>query len=192
MTPSSSALDNHYYDVAADPSAYPRQRLLFSDRLLSNGSATAGMFERFRTGQAAWVAAFAAQYQEMTLLGVSTGGSGYGLNDGWRAPAFYSILLRSLMVFTFSLLVSEFSARGRAARRQRSLFSAEHCCAYKSHTRNTCQVRRVRRVPASGCQQRQPPRILPAPPRLLPLGACTAGAAVQGLGCSFYWSTRLS
>ncbi len=186
MTPSSSALDNHYYDVAADPAAYPRQRLLFSDRLLSNGSATAGMFERFRTGQAAWAAAFAAQYQEMTLLGVSTGGSGYGLNDGWRAPAFDSKVFCSLMVFKFSLPAFEVLARGRAARRQRSLFFAEHCCAYKPHTRSACQVRRVRRVPASGRQQRQPPRILPAPPRLLPLGACTAGAAVKGLGCRFY------
>ena len=82
MTPSSRTLDNHYYDVAADPGAYPGQRLLFSDRLLHNGSATAGQFETFRTGQSAWAAAFAAQYQEMTMLGVQPS-QGYGVNSGW-------------------------------------------------------------------------------------------------------------
>lgn len=85
MTPDSSTLDNHYYDVAADPGAYPRQNLLFSDRLLANGSATSDLFESFRTGQSAWAAAFAGQYQEMTLLGVSTDGSGYSVNGGWCA-----------------------------------------------------------------------------------------------------------
>jgi hypothetical protein len=137
MTPSSSALDNHYYDVAANPTAYPRQRLLFSDRLLSNGTATAGLFESFRTGQAAWAAAFAAQYQEMTLLGVSTGGSGYGLNDGWRAPALTFIVCAPWLSSKFCLSVCKFlfpSARGGAARRQRSLFFAEHCSACKPHT----------------------------------------------------------
>lgn len=87
MTPSSSTLDNHYYDVAANPGNYPDQRLLLSDRLLHNGSATSGQFETFRTDQSAWAASFASQYQEMTLLGVSTDGSGYGVNGGWCAHA---------------------------------------------------------------------------------------------------------
>ena len=82
MTPSSRTLDNHYYDVAANPAAYPLQRLLFSDRLLVNGSATAGQFEAFRTDQSAWAAAFAQQYQEMTMLGVQPS-QGYGVNSGW-------------------------------------------------------------------------------------------------------------
>ncbi|KAK9846613.1 hypothetical protein WJX81_007599 [Elliptochloris bilobata] len=82
MTPSSRTFDNHYYDVAANPSAYPRQRLLFSDRLLANGSATSGLFETYRTDQSAWAAAFTQQFQEMTMLGVQPSG-GYGVNDGW-------------------------------------------------------------------------------------------------------------